>query len=262
MDKVKDGKMFSRKIDKAQIPTCNILGVNIAAVNMEWMLNFTDKYIKVLSGDYICVSNVHTIITACEDPKYCRIQNGGVMAIPDGGPLSLVGRKQGYVQMERISGPDYMSEILRISAKKRYIHYFYGSTKETLSKIQRHLKENYPDVKIAGMYSPPFHSMTENEDATVVEEINLLKPDFIWVGLGAPKQEIWMAEHQGRVNGVMVGVGAAFDYLAGNIKRAPIWMQKLNLEWLYRLWQDPKRLIKRYWRTNIKFIWKIMIKGR
>ena len=121
MDKVKDGKMFSRKIDKAQIPTCNILGVNIAAVNMEWMLNFTDKYIKVLSGDYICVSNVHTIITACEDPKYCRIQNGGVMAIPDGGPLSLVGRKQGYVQMERISGPDYMSEILRIRSEERRV---------------------------------------------------------------------------------------------------------------------------------------------
>ena len=104
--------------------------------------------------------------------------------------------------------------------------------------------------------------LTEEEDEAVIEKINETCPDIVWVGLGAPKQEIWMAEHQGRINAVMIGVGAGFDYYAGNIKRAPVWMQRCNLEWLYRLMQDPKRLLKRYWNTNWKFIWNAYIRGR
>jgi N-acetylglucosaminyldiphosphoundecaprenol N-acetyl-beta-D-mannosaminyltransferase len=112
------------------------------------------------------------------------------------------------------------------------------------------------------MYSPPFRKLSKDEDVAIIERINETNPDFIWVGLGAPKQEIWMADHQGRVNGFMVGVGAAFDYFAENISRAPKWMQKANLEWLYRLMQDPKRLFKRYLHTNPKFIWHAMIRGK
>ena len=112
------------------------------------------------------------------------------------------------------------------------------------------------------MYSPPFRPMTEDEDKAIVERINETEPDFVWVGLGAPKQEKWMAAHQGRVKGLMVGVGAGFDYYAGNIERAPEWMQKRNLEWVYRLIQDPKRLFGRYWHTNTKFIWNAMIRGK
>ena len=112
------------------------------------------------------------------------------------------------------------------------------------------------------MYSPPFRELAQEEDRQVVEKINAAKPDFIWVGLGAPKQEIWMAKHQGLVGGLMLGVGAGFDYYAGNIKRAPQWMQRMNLEWLYRLSQDPKRLFQRYWHTNTRFIWHAVIRGR
>ena len=111
------------------------------------------------------------------------------------------------------------------------------------------------------MYSPPFRKLTKEEDEKVIVRINNCNPDFVWIGLGAPKQEIWMAEHQGKINGLMIGVGAGFDYFAGNIKRAPLWMQKSNLEWLYRLIQDPKRLFKRYFVTNTKFIWHAVIKG-
>ena len=111
------------------------------------------------------------------------------------------------------------------------------------------------------MYSPPFRPMTVEEDEKIIQEINECHPDFLWVGLGAPKQEKWMFEHQGKVNGFMIGVGAGFDYFAGNIKRAPEWMQKRNLEWFYRLMQDPKRLFFRYLKTNSKFIWHTMIKG-
>lgn len=253
---------FSHKVDKSQIPTCNIMGVEIAAINMNWLLDFTDKYIKDLSGDYLCVSNVHTTVTSFEDKEYCAVQNGGIMAIPDGGPLSSVGRKRGHSQMERTTGPSYMGEMFKISYENGYRHYFYGSTEETLAKLYQKLTESYHGLQIAGMYSPSFRPLTEEEDTAIIKLINETQPDFVWIGLGAPKQEKWMAAHQGRIDGLMVGVGAGFDYFAGNIERAPEWMQKCNLEWFYRLIQDPKRLFKRYWETNTKFIWNAYIRGK
>ena len=254
--------VYKRTVDKAQIPTCNILGVNIAAINMEWLVEYLDKNLSDIKGDYICVSNVHTTVTSYEDASYCAVQNGGLMAIPDGGPLSTVGRRRSCKNMARTTGPSLMGEIFKISAKKGYRHYFYGSKQETLELLEKKLKENYPGIKIAGMYSPPFRPLTEEEDKAVIERINEANPDFVWIGLGAPKQEKWMAAHQGKIDGLMLGVGAGFDYYAENIKRAPMWMQKHNLEWVYRLVQDPKRLFKRYWSTNTKFIWNAMIRGK
>lgn len=254
--------VYKRTVDKAQIPTCNILGVNIAAINMEWLVEYLDKNLSDIKGDYICVSNVHTTVTSYEDESYCAVQNGGLMAIPDGGPLSTVGRRRGCKNMARTTGPSLMGEIFKISAKKGYRHYFYGSKQETLELLEKKLKEHYPGIKIAGMYSPPFRPLTEEEDKAVIERINEANPDFVWIGLGAPKQEKWMAAHQGKIDGLMLGVGAGFDYYAENIKRAPMWMQKHNLEWVYRLVQDPKRLFKRYWSTNTKFIWNAMIRGK
>ena len=253
---------FIHKVDKAKIPTCNILGVDIAAVDMVWLLDYLNDNIHALSGDYICVSNVHTTVTAYEDVEYRKVQNGGIMAIPDGGPLSSIGKKRGCEEMERTTGPSYMEEIFKISVSKGYRHFFYGSTDETLEKLYSVLEKTYPGIQIAGMYSPPFRPMTAEEDKAIVERINETKPDFVWIGLGAPKQEKWMAAHQGMVNGLMIGVGAGFDYHAGNIERAPEWMQKSNLEWVYRLLQDPKRLFGRYWHTNTKFIWNAMIRGK
>ena len=253
---------YKRKVDKKLIPTCNIMGVNIAAINMEWLVNYLEKNISEIKGDYICVSNVHTTVTSFEDVAYCAIQNGGLMAILDGGPLSTVGQKRGHKNMERTTGPSLMGEIFEISAKKGYRHYFYGSKEETLELLQKKLMEKYPEIQIAGMYSPPFRPLTEEEDKVIIERINETKPDFVWVGLGAPKQEKWMAAHQGKIDGLMLGVGAGFDYYAENIKRAPMWMQKHNLEWVYRLVQDPKRLFKRYWSTNTKFIWNAMIRRK
>lgn len=184
---------------------------------------------------------------------YCRARDGHD---------TFIFRKRGYANMERTTGPSYMGEILKASAEKGYRHYFYGSTEETLEKLYEALNENYPGIQIAGMYSPPFRPMTAEEDVAVVKRINETEPDFVWVGLGAPKQEKWMAAHQGVVEGFMVGVGAGFDYFAGNIERAPEWMQKCNLEWVYRLMQDPKRLFKRYLVTNMKFIWNVVVRGK
>lgn len=257
-----ENKVFVHNVDKSIIPTCNILGVNIAAIDMKWLLDFLEKNIEGLSGDYITVANVHTTVTAFEDAEYKNIQNGGIMAIPDGGPLSSVGQKRGFKNMERTTGPSLMGEIFKTSVTKGYRHYFYGSTEKTLEKLYAVLTDAYPGIQITGMYSPPFRPMTEDEDKALVDRLNEIKPDFIWVGLGAPKQERWMAAHQGRVEGLMIGVGAGFDYYAGNIERAPEWMQKTNLEWFYRLIQDPGRLFRRYWHTNTKFIWHAIIRRK
>ena len=247
---------------KDLIPTCNIMGVNLAAINMPWLIDFTKRYIKELSGEYMCVSNVHTTVMSYDDASYCAVQNGGIMAIPDGGPLSSVGRKRGFLEMKRTTGPDYMKEILKISAEEGYRHFFYGSTQKTLDKLNRIMEKKYPGVQIVGMYSPPFRELSQEEDKEIVRMINESQADFVWVGLGAPKQERWMHAHHGKINGFMIGVGAAFDYEAGNIERAPMWMQKANLEWLYRFLQEPKRLFKRYFYTNTKFIWNAVIRGK
>ena len=253
---------YKRRVDKSLIPTCNIMGVNIAAINMEWLLDYIEINLPNIKGDYICVSNVHTTVTSYEDTRYRLIQNSGLMAIPDGGPLSSIGRKRGYKNMERTTGPSLMGEIFKISAEKGYRHYFYGSKEETLETLFQKLTDYYPGIQIVGMYSPPFRPLTKVEDKAIIKEINESRPDFVWIGLGAPKQEKWMAVHQGKIDGLMIGVGAGFDYYAENIKRAPEWMQKSNLEWLYRLIQDPKRVFKRYLYTKIKFIWNAVVKGR
>lgn len=260
MEKVKT--IYKRTVNKSLIPTCNIMGVNIAAINMKWLINYLVKNLSNIKGDYICVANAHTTVVSWEDPEYCAIQNEGLMAIPDGGPLSSVGKRHGYKDMHRTTGPSLMEEIFMISTQNGYRHYFYGSTKETLKKLYENLKDQYPGIQIVGMYSPPFHPMTEYEDTVIISRINETSPDFLWVGLGAPKQEKWMADHQGKIKGLMIGVGAGFDYFAGNIKRAPKWMQKNNLEWMYRMMQEPKRLFGRYFRTNIKFIWNAIIRGK
>lgn len=241
-------------MQKNTIPKCNILGVQIAAVNMETTLNYIKENLTLLKGKYICVSNVHTTVTSYENEEYCRIQNQAVLAIPDGKPLSVILRKRGFKKADRVTGPDLMHEIFACSNEHGYTHYFYGSTPETLNDLKKKLIRRY-QLSIVGMYSPPFRRLTEEEDKILVKKINEAHADFIWVGLGAPKQEQWMYEHQNQVNGLMIGVGAGFDYFAGNIKRAPVWMQKCSLEWLYRLLQEPKRLFKRYLITNTKFLW-------
>ncbi len=255
--------VFIHGVDKSLIPTVNILGVDVAMIDMQWLIHFVTANLSSLSGDYLCVSNVYTTVMASEDKAYREIQNGGIMAIPDGGPLSIVGRSRlaGNIKpnVARTAGPDFMGEMLKIGG---YRHYFYGSSEQTLEKLRQNLTRDYPQSIIAGMYSPPFRETTKEEDAVITECINAARADFVWVGLGAPKQEKWMATHQGRINGLMVGVGASFDYYAGNLKRAPEWMQERCLEWVYRLAQDPKRLYKRYIMTNTKFLWRVIIRGK
>lgn len=233
---------------------CNILGVNINVTNINETIRYICDNLEKFKGNYICVSNVHTTVTSYENEEYRNIQNSGAMALPDGGPLSFISRRRGFKEAERVTGPDLMGEIFKVSQDEGYTHYFYGSTQETLDKLNLKLNEKYPKLNVVGTYSPPFRRLSDEEDEEIIRIINKSDADFIWIGLGAPKQEIWMYEHKNKVNGLMLGVGAGFDYYADKLKRAPKWMQDYNLEWLYRLCQEPKRLFKRYFITNIKFI--------
>ena len=237
-----------------RIQETSILGVNIAVTNIDEILKFLSENMKEVSGNYICVSNVHTTVLSYEDSDYKKVQNNALLRLPDGAPLSSVARKKGFSEAKRVTGPDLMQKIFESSDSNDYRHYFYGSTEETLKKLRDKLQEKYPNINIVGMYSPPFRTLTEEEDNEIIKNINNTEADIVWVGLGAPKQEIWMNNHKNKIKGLMIGVGAGFDYHAGNIKRAPKWMQKCSLEWLYRLLQDPKRLFKRYFRTTTKFI--------
>lgn len=241
---------------------CTILDTNINVTNMEEVLELLGEYSESMRGNYICVANVHTTVMAYRDEDYQKIQNESLMTLPDGKPLSIVSRRRGYPYAERVAGPDLMQRVFELSKKKKFRHFFYGSTLETLDKLKKRIEKRYPHLVIAGMYSPPFRKLTEEEDREVVSRINNAKPDFVWVGLGAPKQEVWMADHKNRIDGLMIGVGAAFDFEAGVIKRAPKWMQEMCLEWLYRIIQDPRRLIFRYVSTNFSFIWNVWKEGR
>lgn len=231
-----------------------ILGVNVAITNMEDITKLITENIEELAGEFVCLSNVHTTVMAYENPEYRKVQNAAFLALPDGSPLSFVQRFRGYKEAKQVAGPDLMPALWKATENTEISHYFYGSSEETIKALRENLRKNYPGLKIAGMEAPPFRPLTKEEDEAAVKRINESGASVLWVGLGAPKQEEWMYAHQGKVNCLMFGVGAGFDFHAGTVKRAPEWMRRHYLEWLYRLTQDPKRLWKRYVKTNGKFL--------
>lgn len=247
---------------QGELQYCTILKTNINVTDMDNTISYITRNLEALKGNYICVSNVHTTVMAFRDEDYRRVQNEAAMALPDGQPLSIVSRRRGYAQAKRVPGPDLMPAILELSQKEGYMHYFYGSTEHTLKELRQALCRRYPKLKIAGMYAPPFREQTQAEDEEDVRRINESGADFVWVALGAPKQEKWMYEHRGRVNGLMIGVGAAFDFIAGTTRRAPMWMQKLCMEWVFRIMQDPKRMLPRYLNTNFSFLYHVWKESR
>ena len=236
-----------------------LFGVKYSISRTEEAVFHVIRHLKELSGKYICFSNVHTCVMAKESKEYADVLNGAAFTFPDGTPISKLQRKRGLIGADRVAGPDFMEHMFRDTLDGSVTHYFYGSKQETLDALKENLEIKYPGIVIKGLYSPPFRELSDEEDQAVVDMINAADADIIWIGLGAPKQEKWMKAHEGRIHGVMMGVGAGFDFHAGTIKRAPIWIQKVGLEWLYRLFQDPERLLKRYLITNIKFVWYLAV---
>ena len=231
-----------------------VLGVEYTTAGRTEAASYVLDHIKELKGSYICFSNVHTTVMACDDDGYREILNSSAFTFPDGNPIASKIAASGYPEAERVAGPDFMEEVFRLSMESGEKHFFYGSTEKTLNCLKEQLKERFPWMNIAGMYSPPFRELTEEEDEVVIKMINDSGADLVWIGLGAPKQEKWMAAHKDRINAVMLGVGAGFDFHAGTVDRAPKLIQGIGLEWLYRLFQNPRRLFKRYLVTNTKFM--------
>ncbi len=225
----------------------NFFGTKVSWICGQGQLCLIDKYIKSNKSKYITYTNVHVVVTARKDLKLSDSLKNADLVSPDGMPLVKIGTLAGAHCMEKCSGPDMMLKTIEYGLDRGYKHFFYGSTDETLKALELKLKEKYPSINIVGKYSPPFRVLTDEEDHAIIDRINNLNPDCIWIGLGAPKQEIWMHEHKGKIKrGVMFGVGAAFDFHAELLQRAPAWMQKYGLEWLYRLSQEPRRLFRNW----------------
>lgn len=242
-----------------------LFGVDYSVARIEEAAHHVLTHLRELSGEYICFSNVHTSVMARESKEYRDILNNAAFVFADGKPIAMLQQKGGIVGAERVAGPDFMEHMFRDTQDGKLSHYFYGSSQVTLDALKDGLLKKYPGIEIKGMYSPPYRELSENEDKADIEKINASGADIVWIGLGAPKQEKWMNAHKGQISGVMMGVGAGFDFHAGTIKRAPGWVQKVGFEWLYRLFQDPGRLFKRYFVTNTKFAWYLfidMIKGK
>ena len=231
----------------------NVLGAHIDALSWDAVLERLLGWALARESRYVAICNVHVVVSASRDAAYREIINGSDMATPDGAPVAWMLRRQGFAGQPRISGPDLMWVLCERAASEYLPIYCYGSTESTLALLEQRLREAFPNLRMT-MESPPFRTLTPAEDAAAVDRINTSGAGIVFVGLGCPKQERWMAEHRGRVNAVMIGVGAAFDFHAGTVRRAPAWMRDSGLEWLHRLASEPGRLWKRYLVTNTLFI--------
>lgn len=233
---------------------CSVIGAPIDALNWQQVLSCLTNWAALKESRYICICNAHSVVSARQDPAFAKVIREADMATPDGAPVAWLMRRRGLTSQERINGPDLMWRYCEEAALRDESIYLYGGMPETLEILQLKLAKQFPNLKIAGAYSPPYRKLSIEEDTAVVQAINASGASTVWVSLGCPKQEQWMAEHRGLINAVMIGVGAAFDYHAGTIKRAPQWMQRNGLEWFYRLCSEPRRLWKRYLVTNSLFI--------
>jgi N-acetylglucosaminyldiphosphoundecaprenol N-acetyl-beta-D-mannosaminyltransferase len=234
--------------------TILILGTPIDVLEWETAIVRINGWARANESRYVCICNVHSVVTTRYDPIFEQVVNDADMATPDGEPVAWMLRRFGVPLQRRINGPDLMWRYCAEAATRGESIYLYGSTPETLQILEHRLDKTFPGLRIAGSWSPPFRALTEEEDEADVARINASGAGTVWVSLGCPKQEKWMAAHRGRINAVMIGVGAAFDYHAGTTARAPSWMQRSGLEWLYRLLSEPRRLWKRYLVTNTLFI--------
>ena len=248
-----------------QHPHADVLGVGLSALNMDRALNLAERWIASNSiatskSAYICMTGVHGVMEAQSDAHLRSILNQAFINAPDGMPMSWVGWLQGHKQMDRVYGPDFMANLCQLSVRKGYRHYLYGGQPGVAQALKIALQTRFPGLQVAGTYTPPFRSLTPNEEADLLHDVQNAKPDILWVGLSTPKQECFMAEYVDRLHvPLLVGVGAAFDFHTGRIDDAPAWIKRVGLQWLHRLLQDPGRLWKRYLRNNPVFVWRIML---
>jgi N-acetylglucosaminyldiphosphoundecaprenol N-acetyl-beta-D-mannosaminyltransferase len=225
----------------------DILGVAVSAINMGDAIAVIEQWIDQRTPHYVCVRDVHGVMASRKDSRLRDIHNQAGLVTPDGMPLVWLARRLGAARTRRVCGSDLMHAMTALSAIRGYRQFFYGGGEGVANKLKSALIRRHPKLQVVGTMCPPFRMLTPQEDEAAVAAINAASPDIVWVGLSTPKQEYWMAEHRSRIKApVLIGVGAAFDFLSGSTKRAPLWMQRSGLEWLFRLLTEPRRLWRRY----------------
>jgi N-acetylglucosaminyldiphosphoundecaprenol N-acetyl-beta-D-mannosaminyltransferase len=233
----------------------NVLGVRVSAVNLKTATDRIEAAIAQGRKEYVCVRDAHGVIRCQKDAKLRAIHNRAFLVTPDGMPLVWALKRAGYADSDRVYGPDLMLSVFGAGEPKGLRHFLYGATEKTLERLQARLLEKFPHAQIAGTYAPPFHDLSRQEETDVAERINRSKADVVWVGIGSPKQELWMAHMRSRLNAPMlIGVGAAFDFHAGLKRQAPRIIQRSGLEWAFRLACEPRRLWRRYAVTVPSFV--------
>jgi len=243
-----------------RVARCRILGVPIALVDYERAMDIMDHLIDTRQRGYVCAAAVHAVVVADSDPELAAALDRATLVVPDGMPLVWAARALGHQLAGRVYGPELMARyVARCARDRRRIWLYGGHDERWLERLERQLRKQYPELEIAGSWSPPHRPLTTSEERELAVRINHDQPDVVWVGIGAPKQEKWMARMRDHLEApVLCGVGAAFDFHAGRISQAPRWMQERGLEWLWRALQEPMRLVPRYLATNPRFVWRAL----
>jgi N-acetylglucosaminyldiphosphoundecaprenol N-acetyl-beta-D-mannosaminyltransferase len=235
-----------------------ILGTRVDPTNYEVATQQILSWANIRQGRYVCIANVHMLMEAHDSDDFQRVVNGGDLVTPDGMPLVWTLRILGHTNQSRVYGPDLTLRIIEAAAKEVIPVGLYGSRPEIIEKMVQAYHLRFPDLRVVYSFSPPFRVLSSEEDKAIIEKINASGVRILFVGLGCPKQERWMADHRGVIQAVMLGVGAAFDFHSKTKRQAPEWMQKLGLEWLFRLSQEPVRLWKRYLYNNPRFFFLVV----
>lgn len=245
---------------KSGFSRANVLGVGVNALNLPLATRVVIDAARRGEKGYVTVTGVHGVMEAQRNPDFKRILNRSFLTTPDGMPMTWVGRAQGFSEMNRVYGPDLMTEVFRHTADGTVRHFFYGGKEGVAERLQQKMQSAFPGVTVCGTYCPPFRALTAEEEDGLIRRLAEAKPHILWVGLSTPKQERFMAQYLERLPvSLMIGVGAAFDMHAGYVRQAPLWMQRSGLEWLFRLSTEPRRLWRRYLINNPAFVYAISL---
>jgi N-acetylglucosaminyldiphosphoundecaprenol N-acetyl-beta-D-mannosaminyltransferase len=238
------------------IASTRVLGVPVSTIDMRQAVDTILGWVRGGKEHYVCVRDVHGIMRAQDDPELLEIHQRAGLVTPDGMPLVWLAKWRGHSDTARVCGADLVDALCKASVAVGVGHFFYGGKPGVAERMAAALSSRHQGLRVLGVDTPPFRLLTEIEDEGVVERIAATGAGIVWVGLSTPKQEFWMRDHVGRIPGAtLIGVGAAFDFYAGDVKRAPIWMHKTGLEWLHRLVSEPRRLWRRYLVLAPKFLW-------
>ena len=240
----------------ADVHRREILGIPIAMLDYERAMNVMDLMVDSRYRGWVCAAAVHSVMVAQDDPLMKQALTDAVITVPDGMPIVWAANRLGEHLPNRVYGPELMRRYCNRSVERGHRVWLYGGRDQgALVQLALNLRRKHPGIRIVGGFSPPFRSLTPEEDEAVAEQINAARPDVLWVGIGVPKQEKWMVRMRSRLDvPVMCAVGAAFDFHAGRVSQAPHWMQERGLEWTYRIAQEPRRLLPRYLYTNPRFM--------